>query len=207
MKILKKSVVGLKKSLNVINPKNKNIGETMLVISGTNRKNSNSRKIANIAKESLEANSVQVEIIDLADLEFSSLAHCDYGLTDQLPPLIGKAIQHVNLATGIVIICPEYNGSLPGTLKFFIDHWAYPLSFQRRPFSLIGIGGRFGGLRAVEHLQQILGYRDAFVYPERTFITEVYKKIQGEKLVDEVANELIAKQMRGFLEYTKKLGS
>jgi NAD(P)H-dependent FMN reductase len=38
----------------------------------------------------------------------------------------------------------------------------------------------WGGLRPVEHLQQIFGYRNAFIFPERVFIPNVHHHLTPE---------------------------
>ena len=82
-------------------------------------------------------------------------------------------IDRIDRAEGLYLICPEYNGSYPGVIKTFIDYWSYPKSFEKRPVCFTGLGGVFGGLRPVEHLQQIFGYRNAFIFPERVFLQNV----------------------------------
>ena len=36
-------------------------------------------------------------------------------------------------AEGLIVVTPEYNGSLPGVLKYFIDMLKFPESFEQRP--------------------------------------------------------------------------
>ena len=50
-----------------------------------------------------------------------------------------------------MFVVPEYNGSLPGVLKHFIDCWKYPESFHHRPVCYVGISSSgSGGLRPGE---------------------------------------------------------
>ena len=67
---------------------------------------------------------------------------------------------------GLHVVTPEYNGSVPGVLKYFIDMLKFPESFENRPVCFTGLGaGIWGALRPVEQLQAIFGYRNAFVFP------------------------------------------
>ena len=115
------------------------------------------------------------------------------------------AIEKLNSADGIHIVCPEYNGSYPGVLKYFIDHWKYPDTFEYRPLAFVGLGGRFGGLRPVEHLQGVFGYRNAFVYPERVFIFDVWNILKEGKITDAATMALMKSQVKGFKAFTRAL--
>ena len=95
---------------------------------------------------------------------------------------------------------------MPGALKYFLDHWSYPRSYEFRPFALVGLGGRFGGLRPVEHLQGVLGFRNAFIYPERIFVSDVHKALTAEgKILDTKLETLLKAQVQGFLAFSRAL--
>jgi NAD(P)H-dependent FMN reductase len=89
-------------------------------------------------------------------------------------PVLKAAIEKIDKSDGLIVVAPEYNGSMPGALKYFIDHLKYPDAFEGRPVCFIGLGGMFGGLRPIEHLQQVFGYRNSYVFPERIFIMNVW---------------------------------
>lgn len=145
----------------------------------------------------------QVEIIDLKEIK--SFLHNDlhYGkISEDIKPYIDKIVS----SEGLIVVCPEYNGSMPGVLKYFIDHLKFPDSFEYRPVCFVGLGGMFGALRPVEHLQQIFGYRNAYVYPERVFIMNVHKVLDAEgQIKDETMNQLLLKQAQGFQKFTQAL--
>ncbi|MNL63043.1 NADPH-dependent FMN reductase [compost metagenome] len=97
---------------------------------------------------------------------------------------------------------------MPGILKYFIDHMKFPESFEYRPVCFVGLGGLFGGLRPVEHLQQIFGYRNAFIFPERVFIMNAFKVISKEgEISDETVKTLLHKQAVGFQKFVHALAS
>jgi NAD(P)H-dependent FMN reductase len=81
------------------------------VISGTNRPGSNTRKIAQLALESLRASGADVELLDLADLPIEIFEGSAYAEK----PASFEPFQDAVLATeGIVAVIPEYNGAYPG---------------------------------------------------------------------------------------------
>ncbi len=175
------------------------------ILVGTNRPNSRSADLAHFIKPFYEQQGEQVEVMNLQDVGLEDLKHDSYG--DNKPEKIKKAVDELLETDGLVVICPEYNGSYPGALKYFIDHWRYPESFEHRPVAFIGLGGRFGGLRPVEHLQQVFGYRNSFIFPDRVFLTNVWNIIKDGELKDEMASALLLKQAQDFCRFVKALRS
>lgn len=177
----------------------------VLVISGTDRVGSNSRKISDYVAGLLKKNSADVDVLDLAELKPTSHGGPHYGNAAR-PETLASAIAKVSQADGIYLVVPEYNGSMPGALKYFIDHWKYPESFEFRPMALCGLGGIFGGLRPVEHLQGVLGYRNAFIYPERIFVRDVHKVLKDTAIPnDPLLVTLYEQQAKGFVAFINAL--
>lgn len=176
------------------------------IVSGTNRRNSRTRQIATIVEKLYAARGEKVGIIDLAELEFGELHAHDYG-SATLPAKVRDAIDKVNDADGLIVVCPEYNGSMPGALKLFIDYWKYPESFEARPVALIGLGGRFGGMRPIEHLQGVFGYRNAYIFPIRIFLTDIFTALKDGEFVDKRLLGLLETQVDGFIKFVKALQS
>lgn len=172
------------------------------IISGTTRPRSRSLQVANILLKLYQAEGDAAEVIDLRQIPLNILDGTQYG---EPPAELKPAIDKINSSSGLIIVCPEYNGSYPGTLKHFIDHWQYPLSFEYRPVCFVGLGGRFGGLRPVEHLQGVFGYRNAFIFPERVFLSNVFQTLKEGQLVDPIATQLLEQQTKGFIRFVKAL--
>src|SRR6478609_5481802 len=82
-----------------------------IIISGTNRADSNSYKIAQYYQEVIGAKNIPCALLTLENLDLS-----------------GRSEQYVKLeleillpAQKFIFICPEYNGSIPGVLKTLLD--------------------------------------------------------------------------------------
>lgn len=106
----------------------------------------------------------------------------------------------------MVIVTPEYNGSFPGVLKYFIDMLPFPESFENWPVCFVGLAaGMWGALRSVEQLQMILGYRNAHVYPNKVFITGIGQVLKDGELTDASLVERLSKQAVGFTEFVARL--
>lgn len=175
------------------------------IIAGTDRPASNTLKVSKYIQNIYKDKGESVEIIDLKEMKAHLHDDLHYGKpSDALKPYLEK----VESSEGLIIVCPEYNGSMPGVLKYFIDHLRYPDAFEFRPICFVGLGGMFGALRAVEHLQQVFGYRNSYVYPERVFIMNVHKVMNAEGQVqDELIKQLLNKQVEGFQKFTQALSS
>lgn len=177
-----------------------------LILSGTNRQGSRTRQIAGILHGMYAALGEPAEVLDLAELPLQDLSGQTYG-RDSLSSALKTSIEKVNSAAGIVFVVPEYNGSYPGALKYFIDHWSYPKSFEARPVAFVGLGGTFGGLRPVEHLQQVMNYRNAYVFPQRVFLFNVWNQLKEGRIADEGSNRLLRAQTEGFTRFIAGLQS
>ena len=176
------------------------------LIVGTNRPNSRSAQVAEFIKPFYEAQGQNVKIMNLMDIGLDELRPESYGDGNK-PDKVQQAADEILNTEGVVFIVPEYNGSIPGALKYFIDHWKYPETYEHRPFAFVGLGGKFGGLRPVEHLQQIMGYRNAFIYPDRVFLMNIWSTLKDGKVVDETTADLLLKQAQGFCRFIKALRS
>ena len=174
------------------------------ILVGTNRPESRSGEIAQILQGYYQKLEQPCQIMNLADLPLNQLKG-DY--KPELPSEIVAAVERISQADGLHIVVPEYNGSMPGALKYFIDHWKYPESFEHRPVAFVGLGGRFGGLRPVEHLQQVFGYRNGYVFPDRVFLMNIWTVLKDGILNDEHATELLKAQTQGFCRFIKALKS
>lgn len=171
------------------------------IIVGTNRTGSNSLKIAKIAEKRFAALGVETQLVELEKLPVQELSGTMYGAKEKYPKKILETIESLNESDGFYIVCPEYNGSMPGVLKYFIDFWEYPKTFENRPVAFIGLGGRFGALRPIEHLQQVFGYRNAYIFPERVFVTNVWTGLGEDGLLDETLDKIWMNQIQRFSKF------
>ena len=174
------------------------------ILSGTNRPLSRTRLIANEVKSHYQSLSVAHRLLDLADLPAEIFFPSSY---EKKPEAFASFSDAVLDADGLVVVTPEYNGSFPGVLKYFIDMLKFPESFEQRPVCFVGLAaGAWGALRSVEQLQQIFGYRNAYLFPGRVFIPSVHKVLSEEGAI---TNTDISKRLRfqaeGFVAFVKRV--
>ena len=178
----------------------------ILIISGSNRPDSNTLRVARIVESHYQEIGVPADVYSLEQLPpeiFSPEAYTN-------KPAAFVTIQdRILQSPGLHVVTPEYNGSFPGVLKYFIDLLKFPESFQDKPVAFVGIAsGSFGGLRSVEQLQMVFGYRNAHVYPDRVFVPNISGQLNDQgKLIDVTLDQRLKKQAAGFARFAHVLGA
>jgi chromate reductase, NAD(P)H dehydrogenase (quinone) len=184
-------------------PQKINLMKRIVLLSATDRPSSKALEIAGYLKKKFEQTGMSPEIVSLEDYPLESVAGGRYGVDI---PEVTAFNKRVISADGVVFIVPEYNGSFPGILKMFIDYLPFPEAFQNLPLAFVGeAAGAFGALRAVEHLQQICGYRNALMFPERVFIQRVNQNFDKDSgIADAKANEFLDSMIRNFSDFVSE---
>ena len=177
------------------------------IISGTDRPGSYALRVSRYLKRRYaDFNDVVPEIIDLQEFPADLVTGGRYG---ENIPEIDSFNAPILEADGLVVVCPEYNGGYPGILKLFIDYLPFPAALEKKPVCFVGeASGAFGALRAVEQLQQVFGYRNAYVFPERVFIPRVKKNFdEKEGISDALQQQLLDSQIQNFIPFISDLKS
>lgn len=155
------------------------------VISGTNRPGSNTLKVATIVHKMLARHGDEVALLDLATLPPEIFSGSSYA---SKPDAFAPFQEVVLEAVGFLTVVPEYNGSFPGILKYFIDMLRFPESLYEKPAAFVGIAsGRWAGVRAVEHLEMVFQYRHAHLFGRRCFIPDISRTLGENGEIDDSA--------------------
>ena len=128
--------------------------QTIVTIAGSLRKESFSLKIAN-ALAKLAPASLKLEVITPHGISNFNQDE------EAAPPADWLAFREkLEKSHGVLFVTPEYNRSIPGTLKNLIDVGSRPYgksSFLGKPVGIISNSpGPLGGVSAAKHLQNIL---------------------------------------------------
>jgi chromate reductase len=174
----------------------------IVVISGTNRAESRSLQLARHVEEIYGGLGAATQLLDLAQLP-GDIFHP--GIYGEKPASFQPWADAITGSAGLALIVPEYNGSFPGILKYFIDLLPFPESFEGRPVSFIGLAsGGWGALRAVEHLQGVFGYRNAHIFPKRVFLPQVGANFQQDGSLAPDLEKRLHQQAESFLHYVQR---
>lgn len=173
------------------------------IISGTNRPGSNTRKVTAHVERAYAALGVEAQVLDLAHLPPEIFLSSSY---EEKPASFKKFINAILAADGLVVITPEYNGSIPGVLKYFIDMLPFPESFEQRPVCFVGLAaGLWGALRPAEQLQHIFVYRNGIVFPERVFLPGVNSLLGENGKLNAVTEKNLRNQAVNFVRFVEKM--
>lgn len=135
------------------------------VISGTNRKDSYTLRMAKVVSGLLVARNIPHRVFSLEELPrdfaFTKINDEEDLEFDQLIE------QNITKADKFIFVLPEYNGGFPGVLKTFIDA-THPKHFKTKKAALIGVAsGRGGALRPLDQLTGILHYLQVEVLSDK----------------------------------------
>ena len=165
----------------------------ILVISGSARRGSLNTRLAQVVADARSEDTVTVRN-DLDRLTFFTADVEAAGV----PGPVRELRKAVTEADALVIVTPEYNGTVPGMLANAVDWLSRPPGESvlrgKRVVVLSASPSRYGGIRAAEHLSTVLSYIGADVAPVGVSVPRAHQRfIEGaadRELTIEVARVL-----------------
>jgi chromate reductase, NAD(P)H dehydrogenase (quinone) len=128
------------------------------------------------------------------------------------PPSAVAFADAIRAADGVIIVSPEYNWTIPGTLKNAID-WVSRMKeqpFKDKPVALQSASGALlGGSRMQYHLRQCLISVDALIFGRPEVIVTFAPHKFDEKtleLKDQTTRDMIKLQLAGFAKFIERVG-
>ena len=164
------------------------------IISGTNRKYSNTYKIAREYQLILKEKGIEAGVFSLENIDvFNYNAAFEKIENEILIP-----------STHFIIISPEYNGSFPGVLKMLFDSSRSHEMWYHKKALLTGVAtGRAGNLRGMDHLADVLNYLKITVHPNKLPISVVNSVVGSDgKIIDEYTLKAINHQLDEFIAWS-----
>ncbi len=127
----------------------------ILVIVGTVRENRVGRTVADWYLKQARAATPELdfELFDVAAQKLPVFSEPIPPLAHQYGPLQKKLAEKVGAADGFIFVTGEYNHSIPGSLKNFIDY--LNAEWNHKAAAYVGYGGT-GAIRSIEHLVQVM---------------------------------------------------
>jgi len=138
--------------------------------------------------------------LKMVEIPFKDLPFYTPDYDKAFPPAGAQFKEAVTASDAILFITPEYNRSIPGSLKNAIDWASRPYgknAFKRKPSAVIGAStGKIGTAIAQQHLRSILGYCGS---PQ--LAVEAYIQFQPGLITEDgsVTDEKIAEFLRNYL--------
>jgi chromate reductase, NAD(P)H dehydrogenase (quinone) len=170
----------------------------ILALSGSLRRESFNTALARVARE-LAPDGVEVEIYDGLGL----LPHYDQDLDHEdveTPEPVADLRRRIEEADALLVITPEYNGTLPGVLKNAID-WASARHrgswLRNKTVAIAGATtGQYGAIWAQQDAKRVLGIAGARVVGSELPVSTAHERFDAHgNLVD----PLVAERLREHL--------
>lgn len=171
-------------------------------IAGSLRPDSYSQMALEVAAEKVQKLGAEVEILDLRKLK---LPFCDGG--DDYPdyPDVRRLQDAFNSADGMMLVSPEYHGSISGVLKNALDLMSFD-QLSGKVAGFISILGGQSNSNALNDLRVILRWVHAWSIPEQVAIGQAWQAFTPEgKLSDEKLSQRLDKFAESLVDSTRKL--
>lgn len=171
----------------------------ILILSASNRAGNLTAAFAQKCKAFLDKREIENRLFSLSQLPEELILQSVYEYDTSVFNQWSKEL--IQKAKKILFVVPEYNGSIPGILKLFIDGVS-PKDFQGKKAVLVGVSaGRAGNLRGMDHLTDILHYLQVEVHPQKLPISRLYDLLEEGEVVDQETLALLEKQVQTLIDY------
>ncbi|HEX4585656.1 MAG TPA: NAD(P)H-dependent oxidoreductase [Burkholderiaceae bacterium] len=162
----------------------------ILIVPGSARSQAHSKRLAAAALGAIDRAAGAGTLIDLAHFEMP-LYHGDLEARHGIPQATRRLQSLLAGHDALLIASPEYNGSMTPLLVNTLD-WCSRVDpanagasglavFADKPAALVGSSpGVFGGLRALIHLRDLLGYLGMVVLPQQMTVPRAHQAFDAD---------------------------
>ncbi len=175
------------------------------IISSTNRPNSKSDIIATYISDVLSKKEINNQMLSLTALNGMTIHNEMYNKENQASIIVKLQDQFFLDVETFIFIVPEYNGGIPGILKFFIDAISirkYAETFHNKKVCLIGVSsGRSGCTRGLDYMTNALNYLKMNVFSSKLPISSVHLLTNETEVTDADTKEALNVQIESFLKF------
>lgn len=170
------------------------------IISGTNRLENKSLRVAQAYVQICEELDTESQILDLQTIPKDFIFSASYGNQNvDFESIVDKFISN---SERFIFVVPEYNGSFPGMLKGFID-CVTPELWHNKKAAMIGLSaGKAGNLRGLDHLTGVMHYLQVEVLSKKPKLSSFHMLMDKDgHLNDGPTIEAMRLQVRKFLDF------
>ena len=173
-------------------------------IGGSLREDSYSMQALHLAAEKAKALGADVELLDLKEM---NLPFCDGSSDYPDYPDVEVMRKSVTAADALMIVTPEYHGSVSGVIKNALDLMSFD-HLDGKVTGMISVLGGQSNSNALNDLRVIMRWVHAWVIPEQIAIGQAWKAFdESGKLVDTKLSERLDAFVKSLVENTQRLRS
>jgi FMN reductase len=171
-------------------------------VAGSLRSGSYSQLALEVVAQKMRSLDAEVEILDLKQMK---LPFCDGGDDYPAYPDVQRLQDTFSQADGMVLVSPEYHGSISGVLKNTLDLMSFD-QLAGKVAGFISILGGQSNSNALNELRLVLRWVHAWAIPEQVAIGQAWQAFTPEgKLVDEKLSQRLDLFASSLVENTRKL--
>jgi NAD(P)H-dependent FMN reductase len=180
----------------------------LLAFAASLRRGSLNRRLLACAVELAAAGGAETDVAEFAEFDMPLFNH-DVQEAAGFPAGAQELARRVLAADGMLIASPEYNYSLPGTLKNAID-WVSrirPMPFSgKSAFLMAASNGMIGGIRGLWQLRIPLEGCGVVVYPAMFPLSNASQAFDAEGgLKEPQVRDRLQKMVAGYLKMARAL--
>lgn len=173
------------------------------------RRESRNRQLLEVVVDRLERMGVEVDAPDFSAFDvplYNQDIQDESGIAEGAQRLAAK----LEASDGFIIASPEYNHSMPGTLKNLID-WASRIRpdqpFRGKVGMLMSASpSMVGGSRGAYHLRQPFTALGVRMYPDMFSLARAQNAYEEEgKLADDALSDRLTSTLEGFVDFVGRL--
>ena len=169
------------------------------------RKDSLNRRLGERVQFLLEGEGHQAVIRTMAQAPLP-LYDADLEQSQGIPQAADELAQAITAARGVIVVTPEYNGGIPGTLKNAVDWLSRrdEVPLDGKPVLLMSASpGAFGGIRGLWHTRVPFEAIGALVYPSMVAVPKADQAVLSPESLD----KRLKPALEEFVSFTERLAS
>ena len=188
----------------------------IVVMAGSRRREALSRRVAAACVRALDAAGAEVELVELDDYP-APLYDGDLEAASGLPEAIVRLQRMLHASDGVLVVNPEYNGSLTPLLKNTLDWCSRPNPadpersggkvYAGRAAAVVGSSpGALGGMRVLFHIRDVLGYLGMQVIPQQLAVGKAGEAVgDDDRLRDAAQQDMLDKLAAALVDTARRL--
>lgn len=162
------------------------------IISATNRKGSNTLKVAKEYQKFFHELGQNTTLFSLEDF-------CSWTRDDAFSKIESDILAPTSK---FIFIMPEYNGSFPGIFKLMMDLSDLATCWNHKKVMLVGVAnGRAGNLRGLDTMTNMCNYMKMHVFYNKLPISQVSGELKDDVFVNNHTIDAIKNQIAQFLSF------